>query len=89
MSTKWRVRPSQFLAIENDVAAFYFDKAVYSFGVTFDADIEEHSKSRGKKPDTEEQTKRKREQRMARWLADGSTPASAQPRRFRDPAAEM
>jgi hypothetical protein len=57
--------------------------------VTFDADMEEAVKSKGKKPDTAEQTKRKQDVRLAKWLDDGSTPKSAQPKRFRDPAAEM
>jgi hypothetical protein len=77
------------LSVENDAAAFYFDRAVYTFGVTFDADMEEATKSKGKKPDTPEQTKRKQENRLAKWLDDGSTPRAAQPKRFRDPAAEM
>jgi hypothetical protein len=64
--------------------AYYFDKAVYLFGTTFDADIEEYSKSKGKKPDKPQQTQQKRERRIAAWLADesDSTPAV---KRFRDP----
>ena len=71
------------------MSAFYFDQAVYTFGVTFDQDMEEASKSRGKKPDTEEQTKRKRDARLKQWLNDGSTPAVKTGSGFRDPNVGM
>jgi hypothetical protein len=82
MSVKWRTRPSDFLGIEHSTQAYYFDKAVYLFGTTFDADLEEYTKSKGKKPDSARITQQKRERRIAAWLADDSTP---QVKRYRDP----
>lgn len=79
---KWRTRPSDFLGITHKTKAYYLDKAVYLFGTTFDADLEEYTKPRGKKPDSAQQTKAKRERRIAAWLADDSTP---QTKRFREP----
>lgn len=82
MSTKWQVRPSELLGLDHVVEAYFFDKAVYYFGVTMEADVEEYSSSKGKKADKPEMTKMKRERRVNEWLNDGSTP---QAKRFRDP----
>jgi hypothetical protein len=80
------VRPSDFLAIENSLEAFYFDSAVYLFGVEFESDIEESTKSRGKKPDSPEMQQKKRERRVAKWVADGNSDTTP---RFRDPNIEQ
>lgn len=87
MASKFRVRPSEFLGMENKLEAYYLDKAVYHFGTAFDADIEEASKSTGKTPDKPDMTKMKRERRVAKWLDDGTGPTPQQ--RFRDPAGEI
>ena len=87
MANQWHVRPSAFLALDNTVEAYYFDKAILTFGTAFDADMEQASKSMGKKPDSPEMTKLKRQRRLDQWLNDGVDKPKGSG--FRDPAAEM
>lgn len=82
MVKTYHCRPSELLAIDHTVQAFYLDKAVFTFGTAFDADIEEHGKSKGKKPNPKQDALR-RQQRLQKWLTDEDTP-----RRFRDPNVE-
>lgn len=71
------------MGIDDTVKAYFFDKAVFYFGSTVDADLEENSKSRSSKtPDKPEVTKMKRESQLAKWLADEGDGK----KRFRDPA---
>ena len=86
MSSKWETRPSEFLGIDDSLDAYYFDSAVYYFGVEFEDDLEKALKTRGKKQDSEEMRNQKRERRLAIWLDDGTQ--EKQPRRFRDPNLE-
>lgn len=80
MSQQWGVRPSELYGIEPDTAAFFFDRAVYVFGVTVDADLEEASD--GAKDSATATMQRRR--RLNMWLAqEGETPQGV----YRDPFA--
>jgi len=39
MATKFQCRPSDLYAMQDEVLALYFDRAVYTFGVSVEADI--------------------------------------------------
>lgn len=43
MSKTWTCRPSEILCIKNDVRAYCLDRAVYLFGMAYDADITDAS----------------------------------------------
>lgn len=87
MATRFQVRPSTFLGIDDTTQAFFFDKAVFYFGVTVEADLEEHSKSRSsKRPDKPEVTAKKKETRLAVWL---TAPDKEGKKQFRDPNVNL
>jgi len=74
MSKAYGVRPSTFLAVEEPLAAFYLDRAVASFGMAVETDLEKVGESRKSR-----QAKAMAVQsRMNTWLG----PEGA---RFRDP----
>lgn len=85
MSTRWQTRPSELLGVDDVLHAFWFDEAIYYFGTEFENDLEESTKSKGKKPDSPEMTAQKRQRRLDKWL-EGS-PGSAP--RFRDPNQQI
>lgn len=82
MAGKFRCRPSELLNVSHSVEAFYLDRAVYTFGSHMEADLEEATKSTGKKADKPEVTKMKRERRLALWMQSSDGP------KFRDPNVE-
>ena len=87
MATKFQTRPSQFLGISDTLQAFFFDKAVFYFGSTIEADLEEYTKDRStKNPDKPEVKKRKREMRLAVWLTEPNEEGKP---KFRDPNVEL
>jgi len=71
------VRPSDLYQVEDPVAAYCFDRAVYHFGTSLKAELEE---VQGK---TEQEIQRKRLSILSRWIPEAST---ATRQRFRDPA---
>lgn len=76
-----RVRPSELYAITDPLTAFYFDRAVVTFGKTVESDMDEAAE--GAK--TTKEANRKRQMALSKYMknADGS----AAPGTFRDPAA--
>ena len=70
------IRPSEVYFIEDQLAAFCFDRAVTMFGLEVDAALKKVV--RGAKNDKEAEAKSARE--FAKWVRDPSTP------RFKDPA---
>lgn len=83
MAKTFKTRPSEFLVIDHPVQAFYFDRAIFSFGTSFDNDMEEQEQYKGKKPPKPEAVKLKKRRRLRKWLEDDDGSASTQ---FRDPA---
>lgn len=73
MSQKMGVRPSEYYRIGDEVTAHFFDKAVVSFGIEVEADLEDYVKDEKKTKSIET----KRQQRFSRWM--GAKP------KFRDP----
>lgn len=59
--------------------AFYFDRAVYTFGSALEAELEQAGQSRGKSKKTETQIAMGRQQVLTRWLGTGAG-------KFADPA---
>lgn len=67
MATKFQSRPSEHLNIEHPVAAFYFDRAIYTFGSLLEADMEDEV---GKVKDEKGQ-KRAAQRVLNRWMGEG------------------
>ena len=82
MAKTFRTRPSEFLVIDHPVQAFYFDRAVFSFGTSFDNDMDEQEQGRGKRPPKPAEVKLKKQRRLRKWLED----EDSGPQQFRDPA---
>lgn len=82
-SKAFHCRPSDLLAIDDELTAYYFDRAVYTFGKALEAELDRVSQSTGKGKQKKSQTQinMARSQVMNRWL--GPAP------RYRDPVAEM
>jgi hypothetical protein len=68
LSKAYTCRPSELYGIEHPVQKLFFDRAVWVFGSTLEADLEESGKSRGKKPKSEKQTNAARMKVLALWL---------------------
>lgn len=48
--------------------AFYFDRAVYTFGSALQAQLDQAGQTRGKKKKTDQQIAMAKQRVMARWL---------------------
>lgn len=84
MAKTYHCRPSELLHIDHATQAFHLDRAVWIFGTSFDSDLREVEKPKGKgKQPSPADIERKRAQRLQKWLDDESTPQK--PQRFRDP----
>lgn len=59
-----KVRPSDLYGIADDVRAFYFDRAVATFGLTVEADLDKVSRD----AKTSKQAERRREMALNKWL---------------------
>lgn len=67
MSKTFHCRPSQLLAIHDEVAAYYLDSAVFYFGVNYELDLEKA----GEKAKSDGAKKMAMESVNKRWLNDG------------------
>jgi hypothetical protein len=76
-SQQFRCRPSEILGVTEQPAAFYFDRAVFTFGSALESELEKAGQSKGKSKKTDSQIAMARQQIMARWLGT---------QRFADPA---
>ena len=74
LSQKLQKKPSEIYFISDELTAYSFDKAVVSFGIEVEADLDEHTKNEKKT----EAIERKREQRFSLWMNEKQM--------FRDPA---
>lgn len=79
MSRSLRTQPAVLLGISNQLVAFYFNRAIWTFGSTLDAELEEIS-NKAKKPGS---AQAKKSMRLALWLDEG------QGGLYRDPAASV
>lgn len=84
LAKQLKTRPSEVYAIEDEVVAWSFDRAVQIFGTNLDAAITEATD----KTKTKKAAQAKAQQVLDRWLDSGDTKAPST-RRFRDPAAGM
>lgn len=75
LAKTYRVLPSEIYAIQDEVAAWCFNRAVRMFGTELEAEMEESA--RGAKSDT--QAQHRRQAVFARWTGTEV--------KFRDPAA--
>lgn len=48
--------------------AFYFDRAIYAFGMALEADLEKAGQSRGKTKKSESQIAMAKQQTLTKWL---------------------
>jgi hypothetical protein len=78
MSKTYHSRPSELYGISHPVQAFFFDRAVFTFGTAVENDLKESTRKAKK----QEQVDRIRDRVMAKWLGP-TTPGV-----FRDPHAE-
>lgn len=91
MSRTWKVRPSEFYGIADELAAHYFDKAIGIWGLAYEADITAASSN----AKTSSDARRATQIVQQRWMDDGETPGirssapevPAKPTAFRDPTA--
>lgn len=70
------VRPSDYLAIEDEHTRWCFDRAVVRFGLALDADLEKA----GAKAKTDREAVRRRQTALGKWLGVE--------KEYRDPAKE-
>ena len=76
-----RVKPSELYLISDPLAAFYFDRAVCTFGMEVQEAMDEAAE--GSK--TTKDSKRKRQMVFAKYMRDAT--GAPVPGTFRDPAA--
>lgn len=91
MTRTWKTRPSEFYNIRDEIAAYYFDRAIGLWGLAYEADTTRASS------DAKSTSDARRAIRLAhqRWMDDSEHPgirSSApevppQPTKFRDPSA--
>lgn len=82
MSQTYQKRPSEILGVDDPVYAYWIDRAVMYFGLSFEKDIEdatEDSKNAA-------QAKRIADGVLARWMDDEETTPQVEKPKFRDPA---
>lgn len=77
-SKAYRSRPSEILGITEQPTAYYLDRAVFVFGRSLEAALEEAGQSRGKQKKTQSQIAMARARVLATWLGT---------QRFADPMA--
>jgi hypothetical protein len=77
----WKTRPSQLTHITDPLRAFYFDRAVYTFGTEVETAMDEAADGAKSKKEAQ----RKRQMALAKYMknADGTTASGT----FRDPSA--
>lgn len=66
------------MGVTDQPTAFYLDRAIYTFGMALEEELEQASQSRGRARKTETQIAMARQQILARWLGT---------QRFADPAS--
>lgn len=76
MSKQWRVRPSELYCVDDPIAAFKFDRAIWTFGTALTAELDKQEAK------TTKETENKRRQVFDKWM--GSSASKSQS--FRDPA---
>lgn len=81
LAQTWKTRPSEFLAIADPLTAFYFDRAVTTFGKEVEAAMDEAAE--GAK--TGKDAKRRRQLALTKFMK--TSDGSHVPGTFRDPAA--
>lgn len=92
MSRTWRVRPSEFYGITDEIAGHYFDRAITVWGLAYEADLNAATS------DAKSTADAKRASRLVqqRWMDDSDNPGirsaapdkpevPARPTQFRDP----
>lgn len=85
MSQSLRTRPSDLYGIHDELLAYFFDRAVYTFGTAVEADVREASE--GSKDNA--QAKRKAMLRLNVWLTDPEPEVQSAPKKFRDPMERL
>lgn len=65
---QFRRSPSEILGLTDQPMAYYFDRAVFTFGRALEAELEQAAESRGKTKKTASQVAMARQTVMARWL---------------------
>lgn len=65
-SKTFKCLPSELLGVTEQPAAFYFNRAVFTFGQALEAELDRVGAVKGKR--TEGQAAMARQQIMARWL---------------------
>lgn len=87
MSKMWKSRPSEILRIDDPLIAYWFDRAIFYFGVAYENDIQDATKD----AKSDSQAERAAQVVQERWLRDQEEPVNTPPQtsdkpKFRDPA---
>lgn len=81
LAKTWKTRPSELTAISDPLTAFYFDRAVATFGTEVEAAMDQAADGAKNKKDSQ----RRRQMALARYMKDEH--GRPTPGTFRDPAA--
>jgi len=81
MAKQLRSRPSEIYAIEDELTAWSFDRAVQTFGSALENRLHQVTE----KTKNQQSGQRKAQMELDKWLASADTKAT--PGRFRDPMA--
>jgi len=83
ISKQMRTRPSELYAIEDELTAWSFDRAVQTFGSALENKLHQVSE----KAKNSKAGQQKAQMELDKWLASADT--KAVPGRFRDPMSSM
>lgn len=81
----WRCRPSELLAIEDEIAAYSFDRAVMLFGTALENELEEAVAGIDKDPHGLK-AEQARKRILKKWIPEASSETTPQ---YRDPAGTV
>lgn len=79
MSSKFGCRPSDLYGVHDEVAALYFDRAVFTFGTSVEADIQNAAET----AKNDKQARASAMRVLHKWLDQDKTMKG----RYRDPGA--
>jgi hypothetical protein len=86
MANQWKTKPSELLNVDDPLAAYYLNRAVFYFGQAYEADIEDAVEQAKTKASAERAANTVRD----RWLRDDEdTPqeqSQERPAGYKDPA---
>lgn len=80
-SKTYKTKPSELMHIEDEVTAYYLDRAVFTFGTALEAELDKAGQTKGKQKKSQTQVQMAKQMVLNRWLSDPGE------QKFADPAA--